>query len=575
MHKMAPDSAIEASCRLQSHSHSNRVFGCALKRIDPQQVKPAQPGDGLRTALSDNRKRISHSVESNRCERSRLRLKHKTVATKCGLCQKYGNNELVKVSFEEIAQSSVDSKTITSFRNLANTQQQQQKQQQKQQRQQCARLTDALGSTQADSIINDIQTSRVQASSKEMNSERVMSAGSEDYCSGRPRATSEKWHRIHCRESFQLGNLQNVTKSIKEAIMKTALFSRAALLISIYISITFTAIQATSTYQQQQAQQQSPSDLMMAPSPIHWPVSLPFAETQTGFNKAIAMNALAVGRRATGNALQDAAESTLHLWPAAWAAIVRHRQRQQTNRRRQRQQLAQQQQEQVQQQQQHDLQSAQQQQEKPPEWRRLMIGQHYSNFSSTVPYSVIQDNDYGPLQEDPTVDELPLLPIASNASSSLATSPFAKHSASDPYSALASLTDEQRLSLQHQQANVVAHQLQDASTSVASGSSMSRYVERSTGGSSRDTVQNKQNKNERALLPLDSTRLMLPQMQQIKSRFNQGCVGGTKCQFFAFCWMSGGSLGASCGLLMTCCVTPSRQEIQPGFYGPVVNDPCK
>lgn len=81
--------------------------------------------------------------------------------------------------------------------------------------------------------------------------------------------------------------------------------------------------------------------------------------------------------------------------------------------------------------------------------------------------------------------------------------------------------------------------------------------------------------NSRALLPLDSSRLLLPQMQQIKSRFNQGCVGGTKCQFFAFCWMSGGSLGASCGLLMTCCVTPSRQEIQPGFYGPVVNDPCK
>ena len=81
--------------------------------------------------------------------------------------------------------------------------------------------------------------------------------------------------------------------------------------------------------------------------------------------------------------------------------------------------------------------------------------------------------------------------------------------------------------------------------------------------------------NDRALLPLDSNRLVLPQMQQIKARFNQGCVGGTKCQFFAFCWMSGGSLGASCGLLMTCCVTPSRQEIQPGFYGPVVNDPCK
>lgn len=82
--------------------------------------------------------------------------------------------------------------------------------------------------------------------------------------------------------------------------------------------------------------------------------------------------------------------------------------------------------------------------------------------------------------------------------------------------------------------------------------------------------------NSRALLPFsDSNRLMMPQMQKIKARFNQGCVGGTKCQFFAFCWMSGGSLGASCGLLMTCCVTPSRHEIQPGFYGPVVNDQCK
>lgn len=80
-------------------------------------------------------------------------------------------------------------------------------------------------------------------------------------------------------------------------------------------------------------------------------------------------------------------------------------------------------------------------------------------------------------------------------------------------------------------------------------------------------------KSRGLLSQLDSRRLVLPQMQQIKARFNQGCVGGTKCQFFALCWMSGGSLGASCGLLMTCCVTPSRQEIQPGFYGPVVNDP--
>ena len=60
---------------------------------------------------------------------------------------------------------------------------------------------------------------------------------------------------------------------------------------------------------------------------------------------------------------------------------------------------------------------------------------------------------------------------------------------------------------------------------------------------------------------------------RISSRYNQGCVGGTKCQFFLVCWMSGGSLGSSCGPLYTCCVTPSSQEIQPAFYGPVVNDP--
>ncbi|CAG2102260.1 unnamed protein product, partial [Medioppia subpectinata] len=56
-------------------------------------------------------------------------------------------------------------------------------------------------------------------------------------------------------------------------------------------------------------------------------------------------------------------------------------------------------------------------------------------------------------------------------------------------------------------------------------------------------------------------------------RRQQGCVGGTKCQFFAFCWVSGGSLGASCGPLHTCCVTPSSQDIQPQYWGPVVNDP--
>lgn len=60
-----------------------------------------------------------------------------------------------------------------------------------------------------------------------------------------------------------------------------------------------------------------------------------------------------------------------------------------------------------------------------------------------------------------------------------------------------------------------------------------------------------------------------------KNRFNQGCVGGTRCQFFLSCWMSGGSLGSSCGPLYTCCITPSSQDIQPAFFGPVVNDPCK
>lgn len=58
-------------------------------------------------------------------------------------------------------------------------------------------------------------------------------------------------------------------------------------------------------------------------------------------------------------------------------------------------------------------------------------------------------------------------------------------------------------------------------------------------------------------------------------KVNQGCVGGTKCQFFVSCWMSGGSLGQSCGPLSTCCITPSSHDIQPGFYGPVVNDPCE
>ncbi|XP_017494167.1 PREDICTED: serine protease 33-like, partial [Rhagoletis zephyria] len=71
---------------------------------------------------------------------------------------------------------------------------------------------------------------------------------------------------------------------------------------------------------------------------------------------------------------------------------------------------------------------------------------------------------------------------------------------------------------------------------------------------------------------LDNVVRFLPPMR-IGHRQNQGCVGGTKCQFFAVCWMSGGSLGASCGPLYTCCVTPSSQDIQPQYWGPVINDP--
>lgn len=62
---------------------------------------------------------------------------------------------------------------------------------------------------------------------------------------------------------------------------------------------------------------------------------------------------------------------------------------------------------------------------------------------------------------------------------------------------------------------------------------------------------------------------------RIRSRFNQGCVGGTKCQFFLTCWTAGGSIGSACGPLSTCCVFPSSQEIQPAYYGPVNNDPCE
>lgn len=155
----------------------------------------------------------------------------------------------------------------------------------------------------------------------------------------------------------------------------------------------------------------------------------------------------------------------------------------------------------------------------------LLIGQHYNNFSSIVPYSIVQDSDYA------------------------GGSGVALGGMDSP------MLEDQLMEEQQESEQVSAGQYQGATRS--------------------DMSYERDEAKSRALLPLDSNRLILPQMQQIKSRFNQGCVGGTKCQFFAFCWMSGGSLGASCGLLMTCCVTPSRQEIQPGFYGPVVNDPCK
>lgn len=177
---------------------------------------------------------------------------------------------------------------------------------------------------------------------------------------------------------------------------------------------------------------------------------------------------------------------------------------------------------------------------------QLMIGQHYNNFSSIVPYSIIQDQDYGSPQEDPLVEEQDGSEIfQQEQQQSQLQSPD-----SSRFTGFARTTDADTVRVIN---------------TLASGQSMSEHkLEGSQAALS-----------SRALLPVGSNRLILPQMQQIKSRFNQGCVGGTKCQFFAFCWMSGGSLGASCGLLMTCCVTPSRQEIQPGFYGPVVNDPCK
>ncbi|GFS63982.1 prostasin [Trichonephila inaurata madagascariensis] len=58
------------------------------------------------------------------------------------------------------------------------------------------------------------------------------------------------------------------------------------------------------------------------------------------------------------------------------------------------------------------------------------------------------------------------------------------------------------------------------------------------------------------------------------------CNGGNKCQFFLYCWLSGGSLGPSCGPLFSCCVSgnepQSKQVATPTTqrsFGPVKNDP--
>ena len=186
----------------------------------------------------------------------------------------------------------------------------------------------------------------------------------------------------------------------------------------------------------------------------------------------------------------------------------------------------------------------------------LLIGQHYSNISSSIiPYSIVQDVDYGLMQDDSQTIGSPSKNGIQEESDDVIGSQTYQPQQFDKNEQLSDMNNNNdvisRVQQQQQQ------QQQEVGTAPQNGVIVATA-------------------SDRALLPgLDSGRLLLPQMQQIKSRFNQGCVGGTKCQFFAFCWMSGGSLGASCGLLMTCCVTPSRQEIQPGFYGPVVNDPCK
>lgn len=225
----------------------------------------------------------------------------------------------------------------------------------------------------------------------------------------------------------------------------------------------------------------------------------------------------------------------------------------------------------------------------PLKRHQLLIGQQYSNFSSIIPYSIVQDSDYGLL---PEVGGQLIDADGSGIQQPQQQQPFEADSVS-AVPQLDPLEQKARILIEPQvtpistnafngaqiEASLVSAPFEQEVKLINAGQHTDKWP-----ASSLDTrlIIKKQDEPEqaevsRSLLSLgDSNRLkLLPQMQQIKSRFNQGCVGGTKCQFFAFCWMSGGSLGASCGLLMTCCITPSRHEIQPGFYGPVVNDPCK
>lgn len=220
---------------------------------------------------------------------------------------------------------------------------------------------------------------------------------------------------------------------------------------------------------------------------------------------------------------------------------------------------------------------------------KLLIGQQYSNISSIVPYSLVEDPDYGSMPQELAGHELDELEPA-NAMDTFQQQQQQQIPATNPI-----LVESQRQLIRpNQQQFLPEIHLTNQMPLMASGEANQnhRHIITITPESQQSQLPNlvnhaissditkKKDENSnydaksRALLSLgdNSHRLRLPQMQQIKSRFNQGCVGGTKCQFFAFCWMSGGSLGASCGLLMTCCVTPSRHEIQPGFYGPVVND---